>query len=53
MKTYTSKNLSSTIHQYVTDRQAANYERFIQGKAGAFQVAGAKDQAMFWMLRSR
>lgn len=29
-------------------RQADNYERFIQEKAGALQVTGKKEQAMFW-----
>lgn len=52
MKNYTAKKWNRTVkenlHEYMTRRQAANYERFVQEKADVFQVAEVKDQAMFW-----
>ncbi len=54
MKAYTSKKLTSTVktsaHDYMARRQAANYERFVQEKADVFQVTGARDRAMFWVM---
>ena len=35
-------------HMYMARRQAANQERFMQEKAGVFQVTEVKEQAMFW-----
>lgn len=39
-----------TIIRDNINRQSETYERFIQEKAGAFQVTGRKEQAMFWVL---
>lgn len=54
MKNYTTKKLNATVnenlHEYMARRQAANFERFMQEKAGVFQVAEIKDQAMFWAM---
>lgn len=51
---YTAKKLANTtmnsFHDYMVRRQAANYERFMQEKAGVFQVTEVKDQAMFWAM---
>ena len=35
-------------HIYMARRQVENYERFVQERAGAFQVTETKEQAMFW-----
>ncbi len=52
---YTAKTLNATMKTKVNDtairRQAANYERFMQGKANVFQVTDVKDQAMFWAMQ--
>jgi len=51
---YTAKNLNKiimgNIHESISRRQSANYERFMQEKADVFQVTGTKEQAMFWVL---
>lgn len=39
---------SALNHMYMARRQAANQERFMQEKAGVFQVTGTREQAMFW-----
>lgn len=44
----TMMNRNALAHMYMARRQAANYERFVQERAGIFQVAGQKEQAMFW-----
>ena len=53
MKT-TAKKLTGTVktatHYYMSRRQTANYERFMQQKADVFQVAETKAQAMFWVM---
>lgn len=47
---YTMKNLNTTPHEAITRRQAENLEKFMQERAGVFQVAEIKDQAMFWAM---
>ena len=44
------KKFDTVIRNAMDRRQAENYERFIQERAGAFQVTGKKEQAMFWAL---
>lgn len=43
------KKLTS-VFKDTLNRQTANYERFMQGKADVFQVTGQKEQAMFWVM---
>mgnify|MGYP006922453218 CR=1 FL=1 len=54
MKNYTSKKtmgkIQKSVHEYMSRRQAANYERFMQEKADVFQVTEGKEQAMFWAM---
>ena len=54
MKNYSAKKLTKqareTVHEYMSRRQAANFERFMQERADVFQVTEAKAQAMFWAL---
>ena len=54
MKNFTTKKMGKTVkennHAYMTRRQDANYERFVQGKADVFQVTEVKSQAMFWAM---
>ncbi len=54
MKNYTTKKtmgkIQKSIHEYMSRRQAANYERFMQEKADVFQVTEGKEQAMFWAM---
>lgn len=45
-----SKTSKTTMHDMITRRQNANYERFMQEKADVFQVTEVKDQAMFWAM---
>ncbi len=55
MKNYISKKLEKSVkenaHDYMARRQAANFQRFMQEKAGVFQVTEGKDQAMFWAFQ--
>ena len=44
------KKFDTIIRDTMNRRQNANYERFVQEKASVFQVTGAKEQAMFWVL---
>lgn len=44
------KKFETIIRDTLNRRQNANYEHFVQEKAGVFQVTGAKEQAMFWVL---
>lgn len=44
------KKFDNIVRNTMGRRQADNYERFIQERAGAFQVTGRKEQAMFWVL---
>ncbi len=52
---YTTKKLAensnTSVHDYMVRRQAANFERFMQEKAGVFQVTEGKEQAMFWVFQ--
>ncbi|WP_158590872.1 hypothetical protein [Acutalibacter sp. 1XD8-33] len=54
MKKYNTKKINKSwkenVHEYMTRRQAANYERFMQEKADVFQVTEKKDQALFWTM---
>lgn len=49
---YNQKNIIESIRESVTRRQSESYERFIQEKAGVFQVTGQKEQAMFWSMNA-
>ncbi len=44
------KKLDTVIRNAIDRRQAENHERFVQERAGVFQVTGQKEQAMFWVL---
>lgn len=48
-KTFTGKS-QSAAHEAMVRRQKANFERFMQEKAGVFQVTEGKDQALFWAM---
>lgn len=39
---------NTALSAYTARRQARNYERFMQERAGIFQVTEQKEQAMFW-----
>ena len=43
------KKINNIIRDTMS-RQVENYERFVQERAGAFQVTGQKERAMFWVL---
>ncbi len=52
MKYDHKKSIIENIRESVTRRQSESYERFIQEKAGVFQVTGQKEQAMFWSMNA-
>lgn len=45
-----TKKTHETSGQAVIRRQKANFERFMQERAGVFQVTESKAQALFWAL---
>ncbi|WP_166543228.1 hypothetical protein [Acutalibacter sp. 1XD8-36] len=49
---YNQKNIIERIRESITRRQSESYERFIQEKAGVFQITGQKEQAMFWSMNA-
>lgn len=49
---YNQKNIIESIRESITRRQSESYERFIQEKAGVFQITGQKEQAMFWSMNA-
>ena len=44
------KKINNIIRDTMSRRQVENYERFVQERAGAFQVTGQKERAMVWVL---